>query len=90
MMAASPAILSLPPEVISQIKSSISIVSLNGVILELVKNSLDASCSKIDISVEYGRGGCTVEDDGLGIPPSEFHPDGGLAKLHRKSSLKIL
>lgn len=74
----------LPPDVIAQIKSSISITSLNGVICELVKNSLDAEASKIDISVDYSRGSCSVEDDGLGILPSEFGVDGHLGKLYRE------
>lgn len=73
----------LPSDVIAQIKSSSTITCLNGVIFELVKNSLDASCSKIDILVDYSRGGCTVEDNGSGILPSEFGENGGLGKLYR-------
>lgn len=74
----------LPPDVIAQIKSSTTITNLNGVIVELVKNSLDAGSTKIDISVDYARGGCVVEDDGLGILPSEFGESGGLGKIYRK------
>lgn len=74
----------LPPDVVAQIKSSIAITSLNGVICELVKNSLDSGATKIDISVNYSRGGCCVEDNGLGILPSEFAMDGHLGKLYRK------
>jgi DNA mismatch repair protein MLH3 len=73
----------LPPDVVAQIKSSTVITSLNGVVSELVQNSLDAESTKINISVDYARGGCVVEDDGLGIPPSEFRPEGGLGKMHR-------
>lgn len=74
----------LPSDVIAQIKSSTAITSLNGVISELVKNSLDAEATKIDISVDYGRGGCVVEDNGDGILPSEFAENGGLGKLYCK------
>ena len=74
----------LPEDVIAQIKSSTTITSLNGVIFELLKNSLDAGSTKVDISVDYNRGGCVVEDDGLGILPSEFWENGGLGKLHRE------
>ncbi|TVY28348.1 DNA mismatch repair protein [Lachnellula hyalina] len=77
----------LPPDVIAQIKSSIAITSLNGVLRELVKNSLDASSTKIDISVNYARGSCVVEDDGLGILPSEFREGGGLGKLYHSSKI---
>lgn len=73
----------LPPNIIAQIKSSTSITSLNGVILELLKNSLDARTANTDITVEYGRGGCIVEDDGEGILPSEFLNSGSLGKPHR-------
>ncbi|OBT76152.1 hypothetical protein VF21_04809 [Pseudogymnoascus sp. 05NY08] len=84
-MASSAAIAPLPPEVVAQIKSSVSITSVNGVIIQLLKNSLDASAGKVDVQVDYGRGSCIVEDDGLGIAPAEFQPSGGLAKLHHTS-----
>ncbi|KAI9054024.1 hypothetical protein LZ554_001197 [Drepanopeziza brunnea f. sp. 'monogermtubi'] len=77
----------LPPDVVAQIKSSIIITSLNGVVRELVKNSLDAGATKIEICLDYGHGGCSVEDDGLGILPSEFSADGHLGKLHYSSKL---
>ncbi|EDN94997.1 hypothetical protein SS1G_10872 [Sclerotinia sclerotiorum 1980 UF-70] len=73
----------LPLDVVAQIKSSSTITSLNAVIFELVKNCLDASCSKIDIVVDFSRGDCTVEDNGLGILPSEFGENGGLGKIYR-------
>ncbi|KAH0551474.1 hypothetical protein GP486_007311, partial [Trichoglossum hirsutum] len=46
MESASRAILPLPEEVIAQIKSSARITSLNGVILSLLSNSLDAGAVK--------------------------------------------
>lgn len=72
----------LPDEVVAQIKSSTTIVSLTGVVLELLKNSLDAKASRIDVTVDFARGGCMVEDDGVGIAPPEFRADGGLGKLY--------
>ncbi|KAN0107884.1 hypothetical protein V8E51_007626 [Hyaloscypha variabilis] len=77
----------LPPEVIAQIKSSTTITSLNGVVCELLKNSLDASSRKVEITVDYSRGSCVLEDDGLGILPSEFGEEGGLGKLYHSSKL---
>ncbi|KAL3459273.1 hypothetical protein BJX64DRAFT_265130 [Aspergillus heterothallicus] len=77
----------LPSEVVAKIKSSTSITHLNGVIAELVKNSLDANAQSIFVTVDYRRGGCVVEDDGDGILPAEFAPDGGLGKLHHTSRL---
>lgn len=74
----------LPPDVVAQIKSSTTITSLNGVVSELIQNSLDAESGEIDITVDYVRGGCVVEDDGLGILPSEFGKDGGLGRLYRE------
>lgn len=76
----------LPSDVVAQIKSSIAITSLNGVVFELLKNSFDAGSTKVDISVDYGRGGCVVEDNGLGILPFEFTESGGLGKLYRERS----
>lgn len=72
----------LPADVVAQIKSSVVITSLNNVICGLIKNSLDAEATKINLSVEYSRGNCSVEDNGHGIPPSEFQDDGGLGQLH--------
>ncbi|KKK21887.1 hypothetical protein P175DRAFT_0512502 [Aspergillus ochraceoroseus IBT 24754] len=77
----------LPPQVAAQIKSSTSITNLNGVIVELVKNSLDANACTIFVTVDYRRGGCVVEDDGDGILRAEFEPDGGLGGAHHTSKL---
>lgn len=76
----------LPRHVAEQVKSSVLITSLNDAVSGLVKNALDAGATTIKIYPDYARGGCTVEDNGLGIPPSEFRPDGGLGKAHRTSS----
>ncbi|KAI0880119.1 uncharacterized protein GGS22DRAFT_198319 [Annulohypoxylon maeteangense] len=75
----------LPEHVVAQIKSSTTITSLNSVVHGLVKNSLDSEATKITISIDYTRGNCSVEDNGLGIPPSEFRSSGGLGKLHYTS-----
>ncbi|KAF2262310.1 hypothetical protein CC78DRAFT_520458 [Lojkania enalia] len=75
-------ILPLPEEVVAQIKSSTAIVSLTGVVLELLKNALDAGAGKIEATVDFGRGGCSVEDNGLGIAPLEFSEAGRLGKLY--------
>ena len=74
----------LPAEVAAQIKSSTAIPSLSSVVLGLVANSLDAGARKVDISVDFGRGSCVVEDDANGIPSSEFGENGGLGKPYRK------
>jgi len=75
-------ILPLPPDVVAQIKSSAAVVSLVGVVLELLKNSLDAGATRIEATVDFGRGGCSIEDNGRGIVPLEFGEDGGLGKLY--------
>jgi DNA mismatch repair protein MLH3 len=82
MAAESSTIHPLPAEVVAQIKSSVAITSLSDVVLGLLGNSLDAGALRVEISVDFGRGGCTVEDDGAGIPPTEFREDGGLGRLH--------
>jgi DNA mismatch repair protein MLH3 len=82
-MPPSQPIQALPPDVIAKIKSSTSISNLNAVIVELVKNSLDANAHTIFVTVDFKRGGCLVEDDGDGIPPAEFEATGGLGKAHR-------
>lgn len=78
-------ILPLSQDAISRIQSSKQITSLSGVALALVQNSLDAGSTKIDVSVNFGRGSCTVEDNGTGIPRVEFFETGGLGKMHHTS-----
>ncbi|KAG9190459.1 hypothetical protein G6011_08547 [Alternaria panax] len=80
--ASARSILPLPEHVVAQIKSSTAIVSLTGVVLELLKNSLDAHATRIEAAIDFARGGCSVEDDGLGISPLEFREEGGLGKLY--------
>ncbi|EER43509.1 DNA mismatch repair protein [Histoplasma capsulatum H143] len=83
MDSGTPSIQPLPPEVIAQLTSSIAISHLNGVVLELLKNSLDAGAKTVSINVDFPKGGCVVEDDGHGILPAEFLEGSNLAKLHR-------
>ena len=74
----------LPRHVSEKIQSSVIITSLNDAVSGLVKNSLDADATSINVSVDYAKATCTVEDDGVGIPPQDFRLDGGLGKPHRR------
>jgi DNA mismatch repair protein MLH3 len=74
----------LPPEVAAKIRSSVRITNINEVALELVKNALDADAQSITITIDFRRGGLVVEDDGYGIPPTEFKDGSGLAQAHSK------
>jgi DNA mismatch repair protein MLH3 len=75
----------IPGDVIAQIRSSAVITCLKDAVNGLVKNSLDAGADKINIAVDYGKGNCSVEDDGHGIRPSDFQDGGGLGQLHCES-----
>ncbi|WQF82395.1 hypothetical protein CDEST_07409 [Colletotrichum destructivum] len=75
----------LPEDVIRRIRSSATVTSINGVVCALVKNALDAHATRLNITVDYSRGNCVVEDDGLGILPLEFREPGGLGKQHHTS-----
>ena len=83
MLNDSARILPLPTAVAAQIKSSTAISSLNHAVLGLFENSLDGEAQKINITVDFLRGACVVEDDGRGIDPLEFSDSGGLGKLYR-------
>lgn len=72
------AILPLPPSVRAQIQSSITITTLNDVIVELLKNSLDSGATNIKVKIDRSKGGCEVQDNGSGIPSAEFAESGGL------------
>ena len=60
-------ILPLLPKVQLQIRSSIDIALLSYIVIELVKNLLDAQPCTIYIEVDYLRGGYCIENDGAGI-----------------------
>ncbi|SZF00998.1 unnamed protein product [Blumeria hordei] len=75
----------LSHDVIEQINSSVEITDMNVVICELFKNSLDANATRVELSVDYCQRACIVEDNGFGIPPSEFSKNGGLGKLNYSS-----
>ncbi|EME85031.1 uncharacterized protein MYCFIDRAFT_214925 [Pseudocercospora fijiensis CIRAD86] len=75
-------ILPLTAEAVSQVRSSKHVTSLTHVVLSLLENSLDARATRIDISVDWRRAGCTLDDNGVGIHSSEFDPNGGLGKLY--------
>lgn len=74
------AIQRLPAEAIAQIKSSATIPTLGAAAIGLLKNSLDAGATRVNVLVDWTRGDCTVEDDGAGIPAAEFQASGGLGK----------
>lgn len=78
-------ILPLPEDAISQIQSSKQITSLQGVVLALLENALDADASKVDVAVNFSRGSCALEDNGTGITSSEFLERGGLGKIYHTS-----
>lgn len=75
-------ILPLSLEVQSQIKSSIAITSLSNVVIELIKNALDAQARAVYVQIDYLRGGCCVEDDGNGMPASELSEHGHLGSMY--------
>lgn len=75
-------ILPLPPDAVSQINSSKQITSLQGVVLGLLENSLDAGASKVEVIIDFGKGDCLVEDNGSGISPGDFEETGGLGKMY--------
>ncbi|KAK4998975.1 DNA mismatch repair protein [Elasticomyces elasticus] len=72
----------LPAEVVAQLRSSTTITNLNQVVVSLLQNALDAQSSKVEITLDYRRGGCVVEENGLGIPPHEFSENGGLGRMY--------
>jgi DNA mismatch repair protein MLH3 len=72
----------LPEHVRAQIRSSVEITHLSDVIIQLFKNCLDAEATSITISIDFALGFCTINDNGNGIPSSEFNHDGKLGQLH--------
>ncbi|KAK5949207.1 DNA mismatch repair protein [Knufia fluminis] len=66
----------------ARIKSAVQILSLSDVILELVKNALDAQASSIKVVLNYAHGFCSVLDNGHGIPANEFSEHGRLARAY--------
>lgn len=68
----------------SRIQSSVHILSLNDIVIELVKNALDANAKSVQVVLNYSTGSCSVQDDGHGIAVQDFAPDGKLAESYCK------
>ncbi|KAI9727080.1 MAG: DNA mismatch repair protein [Chrysothrix sp. TS-e1954] len=79
----------LPDNVVAQIASSITIKDLRGVVQGLLRNSLDAGSTKVEIDVDFTRGNCVVEDNGCGISAEELLEDGGLGNPHWTSKAQL-
>ena len=79
----------LPVEAQLLIKYSIALTSLRDAIIGLIKNSLDAQAQRIHVEVDFSRGNCCVEDDGIGIPAADFEDQGGLGLMHCKEKLRL-
>jgi DNA mismatch repair protein MLH3 len=73
----------LPAHVAAQIQSAATITSLAGVVVELLKNALDAGATKVEATADLARGSCSVEDNGRGIAPVEFEEGGALGRPYR-------
>ena len=58
--------------VTARIKSSASLNSFDDVVLGLMRNSLDANATTIDIVIDLMHAYCSIEDNGNGIAPEEF------------------
>lgn len=65
---------------VALIKASTTVTSLGDAVVGLVKNSLDAGAGRVDVSIDYSSGSCSVEDDGAGIHADEFQETSGLLR----------
>ncbi|KAI8141470.1 histidine kinase-like ATPase [Fennellomyces sp. T-0311] len=77
----------LQPEVIRQLRASLAITTLLQCVQELVANALDADASQIDVSFDAEKHSVRVDDDGIGILPSQLPL---LAKRHVTSKCQTL
>lgn len=89
MAATNSSIQPLPVEAQLQLKSSAALHSLNDAIIGLVQNSLDAQAQRIHIEIDYLKGNCCVDDDGVGIPAAEFEAEGGLGLMHCEQNYSL-
>ena len=58
----------LDPEVANGMRGLQTIVTASQAVEEVVLNSLDANATKVEVSVDFGRFGFVVSDDGHGFP----------------------
>lgn len=88
------AINKLETQDVSRMTSGQVIVDLKSIIKELVENSIDANCTKVDITFQnYGIDAITVMDDGVGINVKDFESvclRGHTSKLEEFSDLELL
>jgi DNA mismatch repair protein MLH3 len=72
----------LPDNLVSLLRSEVTIASVPQCVAELVHNSLDAKASHIDIFLRLSPFYMLVKDDGHGITPDDMHHIG---RRHCKS-----
>ena len=77
----------IPSTVAVQIKSSTNVNSLADVVIGLLRNSLDAGATTINLETDFEKCCCFCEDDGEGIDVYDLGPEGLLGVSGATSKL---
>ena len=79
----------IPEDIAAKIKSTVAINSLSDVAIGLLRNSLNANATNVNLRLTLSTGSCCCEDNGVGISKEQFAHNGVFGAASRTSRFTV-